>query len=75
MSVQRKWMYLESIFIGSDDIRQQLPKEAKKFDTIDAQWIKIMTETHRHSNVLEACSFTGRSDLQKHVFFALLYVI
>ena len=26
MQVQRKWMYLESIFVGSDDIRLQLPK-------------------------------------------------
>jgi dynein heavy chain len=30
MSVQRKWAYLESIF-ASDDIRMQLPEEAKKF--------------------------------------------
>ncbi len=28
--VQRKWMYLEGIFIGSDDIRVQLPEPAKK---------------------------------------------
>jgi dynein heavy chain, axonemal len=26
MQVQRKWMYLESIFVGSDDIRLQLPQ-------------------------------------------------
>merc|ERR1712078_30356 len=26
MFVQRKWMYLESIFVGSDDIRHQLPQ-------------------------------------------------
>lgn len=26
MLVQRKWMYLESIFMDSDDIRQQLPQ-------------------------------------------------
>lgn len=35
--VQRKWMYLESIFIGGD-IRAQLPAEAKKFDKLDQQF-------------------------------------
>ena len=34
MGVQRKWMYLESIFVGSEDIRLQLPEEAKRFDRI-----------------------------------------
>lgn len=40
MVVQRKWMYLESIFIGGD-IRAQLPEEAKKFDTIDKTFKKV----------------------------------
>lgn len=35
--VQRKWMYLESIFIGGD-IRVQLPEEAANFDTIDKKF-------------------------------------
>jgi dynein heavy chain, axonemal len=33
--VQRKWQYLESIFVGSDDIRSQLPEDSKRFDNID----------------------------------------
>ena len=45
MHVQRKWMYLESIFVGSDDIRHQLPAEAKRFDNIDRQWQKTMNDT------------------------------
>lgn len=53
-------MYLESIYIGSDDIRQQLPNEAKEFDRIDGQWNKIMNQTQRNPNVLEACSVDGR---------------
>ena len=40
MVVQRKWMYLESIFIGGD-IRSQLPEEAKKFDDIDKVFKKV----------------------------------
>ena len=33
--VQYKWSYLESIFIGSEDIRNQLPEDSKRFDGID----------------------------------------
>ena len=40
MVVQRKWMYLESIFVGGD-IRSQLPEEAKKFDDIDKIFKKV----------------------------------
>ena len=35
MEVQRTWSHLESIFIGSDDIRKQLPEDSKRFDNID----------------------------------------
>ena len=59
MVVQRKWMYLESIFIGGD-IRSQLPEEAKKFDGIDKTFKKIMTDTHQKTNVLQACHVDGR---------------
>ena len=40
MVVQRKWMYLEGIFIGGD-IRSQLPEEAKKFDALDKTFKKV----------------------------------
>lgn len=42
MLVQRKWMYLESIFIGGD-IRAQLPTEAKKFDKLDQYFKEVST--------------------------------
>lgn len=35
MEVQRTWSHLESIFIGSNDIREQLPEDSKRFDCID----------------------------------------
>ena len=45
--VQRTWSYLESIFIGSDDIRKQLPTDSKRFDGIDVDfkvscWEKVV---------------------------------
>ncbi|XP_075778341.1 dynein axonemal heavy chain 11 isoform X3 [Pelodiscus sinensis] len=54
MEVQRTWSHLESIFIGSDDIRNQLPKDAKRFDGIDADFKELMHETANTKNVLEA---------------------
>ena len=33
--VQRTWSYLEAIFIGSEDIRSQLPEDSKRFEGID----------------------------------------
>ncbi|XP_071945421.1 dynein axonemal heavy chain 10-like [Antedon mediterranea] len=57
--VQRKWMYLESIFIGGD-IRSQLPEEAKKFDSIDKMFKKIMHETANNPKIKDACHVTNR---------------
>jgi dynein heavy chain len=54
MAVQRKWMYLESIF-GNDDIKQQLPEEAKKFGKTDKAYTAIMAHTHSNPLVRVAC--------------------
>ena len=40
LTVQRKWMYLEGIFLAGD-IRSQLPEEAKRFDSIDKLFKKV----------------------------------
>nr|DBA23158.1 TPA: hypothetical protein GDO54_014099 [Pyxicephalus adspersus] len=64
MVVQRKWMYLESIFIGGD-IRSQLPEEAKKFDNIDKIFKRIMSETVKDPVIKRCCQATNRLfDLQ-----------
>ncbi|XP_078277210.1 LOW QUALITY PROTEIN: dynein axonemal heavy chain 10 [Rhinoraja longicauda] len=57
--VQRKWMYLESIFIGGD-IRSQLPEEAKKFDNIDRIFKKIMSETVKDPVISRCCQASNR---------------
>eukprot|EP00756_Hemistasia_phaeocysticola_P021124 Hpha_TRINITY_DN15757_c2_g7::TRINITY_DN15757_c2_g7_i2::g.37596::m.37596/K10408/DNAH; dynein heavy chain, axonemal len=55
LEVQTKWNYLQSIFAGGDDIAQQLPREAKKFDDLDKKWINIMKMTAENKNVDVAC--------------------
>lgn len=38
LEVQRTWAYLEAIFIGSDDIRTQLPEDTKRFEMLDREF-------------------------------------
>ncbi|KAK4469213.1 hypothetical protein MN116_006788 [Schistosoma mekongi] len=42
LTVQRQYMYMETIFLG-EDIRKQLPKESASFDMINIQWQSITT--------------------------------
>ena len=39
--VQRKWIYLEAIYL-SPDIRSQLPEESRKFDAINSTYRKVI---------------------------------
>lgn len=54
MEVQRTWTYLESIFKGCDDIRQQLPADAHRFQAIDAEFqvCDYMSCSHANSIVV-----------------------
>jgi dynein heavy chain len=38
LEVQRTWSHLESIFVGSEDIRNQLPEDSNRFDKIDREF-------------------------------------
>jgi len=52
--VQRKWMYLESIF-SSEDIKLQLPEEARKFSKTDQAYKKIMESAYKTPSVIQCC--------------------
>lgn len=56
--VQRKWMYLETIFIGSEDIRKQLPEDTERFIQIDEKFKQLLAEMLTEPNVVKACSVT-----------------
>ncbi|EKX36467.1 hypothetical protein GUITHDRAFT_97557 [Guillardia theta CCMP2712] len=59
LTVQRYWMYLENIFVGSEDIRKQLPTESKLFDQINTTWKQIMKRLQQENNVVSACKLDG----------------
>ncbi|KAM6897526.1 dynein beta chain, ciliary-like [Xenentodon cancila] len=57
--VQRTWSHLESIFIGSEDIRLQLPKDTKRFEGIDSDFKELANVMHQTPNVVEATNKPG----------------
>ena len=54
VTVQRNWLYLQSIF-ESADINRQLPTEGKKFATVDKNWRATISSAKINSKVLEFC--------------------
>ena len=62
MEVQRQWCSLEAIFIGSEDIREQLPEDAKRFDGIDASFKEQMSDASQTPSPLDACLKDGRDE-------------
>ncbi|KAJ3335866.1 Dynein heavy chain 2, axonemal [Gonapodya sp. JEL0774] len=55
LQVQKQWTYLESIFVGSEDIRKQLPGESATFDAVNTSWKSIVTGIRVDKNVLRTC--------------------
>ncbi|KAM9747482.1 dynein axonemal heavy chain 17 isoform 1-T1 [Dama dama] len=60
--VQRTWSHLESIFIGSEDIRAQLPEDSRSFDDIDLEFKALMEDAVKTPNVVEATNKPGLYD-------------
>merc|ERR1711994_213081 len=54
MEVQRTWSHLESIFIGSEDIRNQLPMDSERFDAINEEFQSLMARMALTPNVVVA---------------------
>ncbi|XP_053613118.1 dynein axonemal heavy chain 2 isoform X1 [Plodia interpunctella] len=56
LQVQRRYLYLESIFSG-EDIRKQLPSEVQIFDALTADWTEITSNMFAGANAIEACIY------------------
>lgn len=57
--VQRTWSHLESIFIGSEDIRAQLPEDSKRFDGVDTDFKELLKDIEMTTNVIEGTNKDG----------------
>merc|ERR1739837_767 len=65
IEVQRTWSHLQSIFLGSEDIRIQLPDDTKRFDGIDSEFKKMMSKMKQNPNVVKGTNdetLPGRLD-------------
>jgi dynein heavy chain len=58
--VERQWESLESIFLGSADIRAQLPDDTKRFETVDLEFKEQMKDIQSKPSVLTCCRADGR---------------
>lgn len=67
--VQGKWSNLESVFVGSADIRVQLPGDAKRFEAVDADFQvgqHVGLATRRGVGcLLQCCSTSKRQDMNR----------
>ena len=55
LPVQNKWSSLQSIFVGSADIHEQLPDDSKRFDQIDADFKALQGVSQDVPIVLTSC--------------------
>ena len=65
--VQRTWSHLESIFVGSEDIRLQLPEDSVRFDTTNSEFTELMVEMAQVPNVIKATSREGLSEKLENI--------
>ena len=57
--MQRKWAYLQTLFIGSDEVIRELPADAEQFVGIDKQFRAQLEALGGAPNVASACAADG----------------
>jgi len=56
---QRTWAYLETLFIGSEEVKKELPEDTERFAGIDSSIRRILVDFNATKNVSMACNKTG----------------
>lgn len=71
LQVQQQWIYLESIFIGQDDIKKQLSNEHANFMQVNEKFMEEMSRIQRDPNAQRALCHPNFLDvlgrLNKHL--------
>lgn len=62
--IQRTWSYLEPLFIGSEEVKRELPVDAVRFAGIDVDVKKVLKDAWEIKNVKVSCNADG---LLKHL--------
>ena len=60
--VQRRWAYLETLFIGSEEVKKELPEDADRFVGIDAKFKVCLKGIGEVKNAVVASSRAGLLD-------------
>ncbi|KAI8812367.1 dynein heavy chain and region D6 of dynein motor-domain-containing protein [Cladochytrium replicatum] len=67
MEVQQTWSHLENIFMGSEDIRAQLPEDSKRFDGIDSDYKDLMKDASKTPKCVDVCMKEGLYERLEHL--------
>ena len=54
--IQRTWAYLETLFIGSGEVKKELPVDAERFVGIDVDVKQVLKDISGIKNAVKACS-------------------
>ncbi|OEH75838.1 hypothetical protein cyc_03719 [Cyclospora cayetanensis] len=53
--VQRSWTFLENLFLHSEEVKRELPEEAKRFVALDLSMKQVLREGADNSKVKDFC--------------------
>ena len=63
LKVQKNWRILVNIFLGSEDIRMQLPEDTKVFEGVNSEFEEIMIAAHDSPLVIDNCTEARKASL------------
>jgi dynein heavy chain, axonemal len=54
--IQRTWSYLEPLFVGSEEVKRELPEDAKRFEGIDTNVKRELKTAWEIKNINNSCN-------------------